>query len=186
MQWVELAFSVEPERAEELMVALVEAGAAGVEERDERTTFEKAPPGRMLLVVWVDPREVEPFLARARGAGLSGDVARRDRDEDEWRDAWKKFFGPRLVGKFLIMPSWVASYDGPAGIAIHMDPGRAFGTGAHASTRLCLQAVSAVERRAVPRRRLRLGRAVDRLRPSLPERHRGRRRHRPRLRRRLT
>jgi ribosomal protein L11 methyltransferase len=145
VKYVELAFAVEPEAAEQDLVALIECGAAGVEERDETTTFDKAPPGRALLVVWVDPADVEPFLARARAAGVAcGDVRRRDRDEDEWRDAWKKHFAPRRVGEFVIVPSWERYAPSAGDVVLDLDPGRAFGTGGHASTRLCLELLADV------------------------------------------
>jgi len=146
MRYVELAFSVPAAAAEECAARLVDAGAAGVEERDA-TTYERAPEGRVLLVVWLPPNEVAPLLERLRIEDL-GDVAvaERERDEDEWRDAWKRHFTARRVGRFVIVPSWerYAAADGE--IVLDLDPGRAFGTGGHASTRLCLEALSAVAR----------------------------------------
>src|SRR5258708_1410272 len=106
MRYVELAFSVPQAFAEACAERLVDAGASGVEERDA-TTYDRAPEGRALLVVWVAPGEVEPLLERMRLADL-GDVsvAERARDEDEWRDAWKRHFTARHVGRFVIVPSW--------------------------------------------------------------------------------
>jgi ribosomal protein L11 methyltransferase len=54
-----------------------------------------------------------------------------------WADAWRRFHRPVRVGPLWIGPSWEAPE--PGTIAVVVDPGRAFGTGAHATTRLCLE-----------------------------------------------
>lgn len=61
---------------------------------------------------------------------------------DDWADRWKEYFKPLRVGKrFLICPTWEreAAVIGPEDRLILMDPGRAFGTGQHETTRLCLE-----------------------------------------------
>ena len=148
MQLVELAFTVpvgaDGEAASEWTAALVEAGAGGVEERDG-STLDKAPPGTVTLVVWVEPDAVEPFLETMRATeGALGEalVARRDRNDDEWRDAWKRHFKARPFGRFVIVPSWETYQPSDGQIVLDLDPGRAFGTGGHASTQLCLLALS--------------------------------------------
>jgi ribosomal protein L11 methyltransferase len=75
--------------------------------------------------------EVDPAALRIRPA----------LPEDEWRDAWKRYFHIKRFGKrLIIVPSWErAAYVPTEGdVVLDLDPGRAFGTGAHASTRLCL------------------------------------------------
>lgn len=59
--------------------------------------------------------------------------------EEDWANAWKQFFKPRAVGKrLLIKPSWEdAETEGK--LVIELDPGQAFGTGEHPTTRLCLE-----------------------------------------------
>jgi ribosomal protein L11 methyltransferase len=145
-QWIEVAFPVEAERCEELIAQLYEMGAGGVEERDQ-TTFQKSrTPDQSLVVVWIPVAEAKNFLQRAADSGLppplEHDVVR---DEDEWRDVWKKFFTPRKVGRFVIVPGWENYSPAPGETVIDMDPGRAFGTGGHPSTRLCLQAISQLD-----------------------------------------
>jgi ribosomal protein L11 methyltransferase len=145
-QWIEVAFSVEPERSEELIATLHELGASGVEERDQ-TTFQKSQDtARSMLIVWIPPDDAKNFMQRAADAGLPPPVEHdRLRDEDEWRDVWKQFFAPRKVGRFVIVPGWEKYSPASDEIVIDMDPGRAFGTGGHPSTRLCLQAISQLE-----------------------------------------
>ena len=60
--------------------------------------------------------------------------------DDDWADRWKDHFKPLRVGKhFLVCPSWEECNAGPDDRVISMDPGRAFGTGHHETTRLCLE-----------------------------------------------
>ncbi len=59
--------------------------------------------------------------------------------EAEWRDAWKRYFKvSRLTRQLVVVPSWEQFTSAPDDIVIDLDPGMAFGTGTHASTRLVL------------------------------------------------
>jgi ribosomal protein L11 methyltransferase len=59
--------------------------------------------------------------------------------EEDWANAWKRFFFPHRVGKRLvIVPSWRRRARGPDDLVIRLDPGMAFGTGLHPTTRMCL------------------------------------------------
>lgn len=63
------------------------------------------------------------------------------RDED-WAHAWKKFYKPLRIGKRVVLkPSWEEFEAQPDDIIIEMDPGMAFGTGLHPTTRLCVAAL---------------------------------------------
>lgn len=60
--------------------------------------------------------------------------------EEDWRDAWKRHFTPLRVGRILIVPAWMAQADTrPDDVIISLEPGMAFGTGLHPSTRLALR-----------------------------------------------
>jgi len=62
---------------------------------------------------------------------------------DGWADAWRRFHRPLRVGPLWLGPPWAQP---PAdALAVVIDPGRAFGTGAHATTRLCLELLLALE-----------------------------------------
>jgi ribosomal protein L11 methyltransferase len=120
----------------------------GVELRDAGTLL-KTAPDRTAVIALCKPEDKEFLLASAhdvlstaRAAGLVVDpVAIRERqaDESEWRDVWKQFFRATRVGRrFTVRPSWDPG-PAPAGeFVIDLDPGRAFGTGAHPSTRLVI------------------------------------------------
>lgn len=61
-------------------------------------------------------------------------------EEQNWAESWKQFFVPRRMGKrWLVTPSWVEVYPEPGLVTIVLDPGQAFGTGDHPTTRMCLE-----------------------------------------------
>ena len=60
-------------------------------------------------------------------------------EEENWADAWKKYFKPIPLGRVTIVPAW-ESYDAkPGEVIIRIDPGMAFGTGTHETTRLVMK-----------------------------------------------
>ncbi len=61
-------------------------------------------------------------------------------DEEDWAESWKAFFWPEKVGqRFVVKPTWRTYDSDPKDIIIELDPGMAFGTGTHPTTRMCLQ-----------------------------------------------
>lgn len=59
--------------------------------------------------------------------------------EADWAEEWKRFYHPMRVGRLLVQPSWEEAGDSRSeDLVITLDPGRAFGTGQHETTRLCL------------------------------------------------
>ena len=61
--------------------------------------------------------------------------------DEDWNRRTRESFQPIRVGRFVIEPSWAPVPDTPGQIRIHLDPGQAFGTGSHETTRLCLAAI---------------------------------------------
>lgn len=62
--------------------------------------------------------------------------------QEDWAHAWKKFYKPLRVGKrVVIKPSWEACKVGSGDLLVELDPGMAFGTGLHPTTRLCVAAL---------------------------------------------
>ena len=82
-------------------------------------------------------------LERLRGLVPSVSIA--ERCEDEWAEAWKRYYKPAPIGeKLLIQPAWLEVE--PTNRAVYLnDPGMAFGTGLHASTRLCLEILESLD-----------------------------------------
>jgi len=64
-----------------------------------------------------------------------------------WADEWKRFHEPAIVGSLWIGPPWARPE--PGLMRVWIDPGQAFGTGAHATTRLCLEILHVLERESV-------------------------------------
>lgn len=61
---------------------------------------------------------------------------------ENWENNWKKYFKPVKVGKkILIRPIWIDDYDAEGRLVLNIEPGIAFGTGTHETTRLCLEAL---------------------------------------------
>jgi ribosomal protein L11 methyltransferase len=134
-----LHVDVDPEAVEEVSYLLWELGALGVEERDQ-STLNKSQAGVTLVASFTDDAAAES----ARD-GLAPLTARVEHVVgDAWRDAYKQYFkvtrlGPRLV----IRPSWEPYTAEPSDVVVTVDPGRAFGTGTHESTRLLMAALDA-------------------------------------------
>ncbi len=137
-----------PREAAEVMADAVGSLTEGVEVRDSDTII-RAGVGRAVIVSQCRPdieaevlEEIQATAQRLKDAGVAVDplsVRRREAHEDEWRDVWKQYFRALRVGKtFLIRPSWDAPAAAPGDRVIDLDPGRAFGTGGHASTRLVI------------------------------------------------
>ncbi|HEX2271529.1 MAG TPA: 50S ribosomal protein L11 methyltransferase, partial [Pyrinomonadaceae bacterium] len=70
------------------------------------------------------------------------DMNLREVENRDWLEEWKKSWQPVEVGRFIIAPPWTKLGDGARDkITIRIEPGMAFGTGTHETTRLCLQAI---------------------------------------------
>jgi ribosomal protein L11 methyltransferase len=135
-----MTVEVDREHAEDLSAELLEEGAGGVEVRDGEGLpmpgVAQPPPGRAILVAWFGDRADAEAVAAAR-AGSVEEVPDQD-----WGESWKKGLGALTIGRVHVRPTWI-SEPAPAGtVEVVLDPGMAFGTGTHATTSLCLAALS--------------------------------------------
>ena len=80
-------------------------------------------------------------LREALAAYPDVELTARPLYEQDWAVSWREFFGPVLVGRIAIVPTWVEYEASPGEVLIRIDPGQAFGTGHHETTRLCLAAL---------------------------------------------
>jgi ribosomal protein L11 methyltransferase len=122
-----------------LIASEISAAAAGTEQRGDEVVF------------WVEVANAAAAMAEVRdaalrwqAAGLAVDPAKirlaTAMPEAEWRDAWKRYFKvSHLTRQFVVVPSWEKYEPKPGEVTIDLDPGMAFGTGTHASTRLVLE-----------------------------------------------
>jgi ribosomal protein L11 methyltransferase len=130
-----LAVRVRREQADLVLAELLELAPGGLEERDEGDVVEYA--------VYGAPGELPalPDLRAAAGGALvevsTSEVA------GDWDERWKAFHEPVQVGELLVRPPWAPARPGLVDVVI--DPAQAFGTGAHATTRLCLELLLALE-----------------------------------------
>ena len=115
------------ERAEQARALMLELAPEGFEERQTAEELE--------LAAYTDGVG-GARMARAFGVAQEAAVA------PNWAERWRDFHRPVRVGPFWIGPSWE---DAPRdAVALVIDPGLAFGTGAHATTRLCLELLAAL------------------------------------------
>lgn len=89
--------------------------------------------------------QVRQILARLKAQNPDGKYGRlelemKDVDEEDWSNAWKKYYHPVQVGEHLVVcPSWEAYDRKPDEVVLTLNPGMAFGTGTHDTTRLCME-----------------------------------------------
>jgi ribosomal protein L11 methyltransferase len=154
MPWLAVILEVEAAAAEQLGDALLQAGALAVDVADasagtshERPLFAETGAA----AAWAHNRLTALFAAEAdlstavpaalHGAGLRRTMPYRVErvDDRDWVRASQNQFTPiRISPRLWIVPSWHRPPD-PRAISIILDPGLAFGTGTHPSTRLCLR-----------------------------------------------
>ena len=156
MGWQSVSFLTDASHAEPLCDALLEAGAlaASIEDADAGTPDEQpqfGEPGSVNSPGWQHSRVVALMEADADVAALLGtacaavgvpemlaytiDIV----EEQNWVQLTQSQFDPiRVSERLWIVPSWHESPD-PAAVNLILDPGMAFGTGSHPTTRLCLE-----------------------------------------------
>jgi ribosomal protein L11 methyltransferase len=127
---IRLAVRCRRELAERVLADMVELAPGGVEEEAGEDWVEYAiygAPGELPAL---------PDLEAAVGEGLVEVTSKEI--PDDWADRWQDFHEPVLVGdRILVRPSWEEPRTGS--IDLIVDPGQAFGTGAHPTTRMCLE-----------------------------------------------
>ena len=152
-RWVELSVEAPAEYAEPLSQVFHRFGDGGVaiETAGGHTPDEgeTAPLGGRTILKAYLPLDAAFRERRSRidiGVRLVGHVAslsplhERVLDEEEWESSWKQHFQPLCLGKkTVICPTWRQCYVGESDIVIKLDPGMAFGTGHHPTTRMCLE-----------------------------------------------
>jgi ribosomal protein L11 methyltransferase len=92
---------------------------------------------------------------QAFGLRPVGELRVRTVDETDWTEGWKAGYEPERIGRLLIVPSWLDPPIGTDDLVLRLDPGMAFGTGLHPTTRACLELLQRVG--PMPRRVLDVG-----------------------------
>lgn len=145
MNWYAVDVTAEEAAREAVEYALMEAGALGTEER-------VASEGGGLVAV-AGYFETEPGVESVRAAllealtiyGLASSDVRglslREVEGRDWLAEWKQNWKPSEVGRFVVAPPWSEVPEADGRVVIRVEPGMAFGTGTHETTRLCLAAI---------------------------------------------
>lgn len=164
MHWLELTVRTHPEAVESVseLLSRYTPGGVAIEE-----PIELIDEGQDYRVLTGQPVQVHAYLpvdgkeeeARQRvaeglwhlsslGPQFVGDLHTRILDEADWANAWKEHFHVTHIGRRLVIrPSWRDYTPQDDEVVLELDPGMAFGTGLHPTTRMCLEQV---ERRTQP------------------------------------
>ena len=155
MAWTSLSLTVAGDEAESWSDALLDSGAISVDVHDaEAGTPDEKPqfgePGEALPGAWdrnvvtalfepaTDARAIVDAIASELGVEIPA-ITLSTVEEQDWVRLTQAQFEPiRITGRMWILPSWHEAVE-PDAINLVIDPGLAFGTGSHATTRLCLQ-----------------------------------------------
>ena len=156
MTWLSIAIETDCQHAEALADALLEAGAlsASIEDADAGTAAETpqfGEPGSVTTPGWDRSRVIALLEAGADASALVAACAplaglvdipsftQEEVAEQNWVQLTQSQFDPiRVSDRLWIVPSWHIAPD-PEAIVLVLDPGMAFGTGSHPTTRLCLE-----------------------------------------------
>ena len=141
--WHALDVELEAGAREAVEYALMEAGALGTETETSDDSiihvtgyFETIPQRER-----VRDELFEALRIYNLPTSSVRDMSVREVAEHDWLEEWKQNWQPVEVGRFLIAPPWSDLPDRHDRIVIRIEPGMAFGTGTHETTRLCLQAI---------------------------------------------
>lgn len=136
MSWWQLAVEVPPELADAVAWLLASSSGLAAEVRDDQT-MSKARGAQVVVSMETAPDEALVAAVRAslqQVGAPDAPVSTRRHDDDGWREGWRAFFQPAVLSPRIgVHPPWADAPDVAAPVEI--DPGMAFGTGSHATTR---------------------------------------------------
>jgi ribosomal protein L11 methyltransferase len=164
MRWLELLVEAHPEAVESVseLLSSYTPGGVAIEE-----PIELIDEGQEYRVLTGQPVKVHAYLpidgkeeeARQRiaeglwhlsslGPQFVGELSTQVLNEEDWANAWKEYYHITHIGQRLVIcPSWRAYTPQENEVVLELDPGMAFGTGLHPTTRMCLEQI---ERRTRP------------------------------------
>ncbi|MBC7765778.1 MAG: 50S ribosomal protein L11 methyltransferase, partial [Hyphomonadaceae bacterium] len=167
MKWIEVKVVTTPEASEAVSAMMYEMGVNGLYIEDPRDleSFQKLPTDWDYIedaLKAKDPNQViiRAYLSEATNVNEkvtylheklklvkryceieTGDVTLLEVHEEDWANEWKQYYKPIKVGdRLVIKPTW-EPYEKQSDdeLILHLDPGMAFGTGTHETTRMCMQ-----------------------------------------------
>lgn len=161
MQWLELSVEVDAEAVEAVSEILgrVSAGTAVrptrlIRDPNDELVAREDPDAPFVVTAHladatdaggsVEATERALWHLQAFGLGRVGPLGVREVDDVDWTDAWRQHYVAQRIGRVVIVPSWAEEPIGEGEVAVILDPGMAFGTGLHPTTRGCLEMLQQV------------------------------------------
>ena len=161
MRWIEVTVPTAAAEIDGLCEELSALGVDGISIEDERDfqsfleqnrkywdyvddSLRERFSGRSVVKFYLsDDEDGRAALEKIRAA-LDRELATQYMEDQDWENSWKQYYEPIPVGeRLLIVPEWMDAE--PEGrTVLRLDPGIAFGTGSHATTRMCLEALEGV------------------------------------------
>lgn len=167
MEWQQVKITIDAQNIDTVMGALIMAGITGFEIEDPREFDEflenscyydyidedvmslKDAPASVKIYLPENAQGMETLnavkaqLARLKSEfGVESELSFVGMREEDWANNWKKYFKPIKIGERLVIkPSWEELADPEGRIVLEIDPSSSFGTGTHATTQLCLEAL---------------------------------------------
>ena len=158
MRWIEAAIPTKSGEIDELCLRLTELGVEGMSIEDEadfrsflennrkywdyvdRELDERFAGLSQVKFYVSDDEEGRAVLERVRdGTGL--EINTKTVDDEDWQNNWKEYYKPIPVGeRLMVVPEW-EDCDTGGRLPLRLEPGLTFGTGSHATTRMCLEAL---------------------------------------------
>lgn len=164
MIWKEITLSTDTEGSELIADAFFSIGCSGVKIADKKDLLDIIKSGGMWdyidekLLLADETVKVSGFVSEDSLAdkltelteilnayGINAEYIIRDIDDESWYENWKKYYSPIQAGSFVVVPKWLKYENSENKTLIFIDPGMAFGTGEHESTKMCLMLMSELE-----------------------------------------
>lgn len=162
MRWLELTVTCDNEAIEAVSEIFGRLGRGSavrptrlIRDPDDELSAREDPTAPYEITVHLPEDEAAPAAVEATERALwhlqafglrpVGELRVRSVDDADWTDAWKAGYVPQRIGRVVIVPSWLDEPIGPGEVALRLDPGMAFGTGLHPTTRGCLTLLQAIE-----------------------------------------
>lgn len=156
MRWLELASHVDSEATEAVSEVFSQVAAGGVSVEPDLIAgaddgYSVGPEATVRAYLPLDDaspaktRKIEEALWHLRAIWPVGDLQVREIAEEDWATAWKAHYTTFRIGRrVIIRPSWLDYEPKSDDIVISLDPGAAFGTGLHPTTRRCVEALEEI------------------------------------------
>ena len=155
MRWLELTVTCDNEAIEAVSEIFGRVGQGSavrptqlIRDPDDELSAREDPSAPYEITAHIPEDEAAPAAVEATKRALwhlqafglrpVGELKVRSVDDKDWSDAWKAGYVPQRIGRVVIVPSWLDEPIGPDEVALRLDPGMAFGTGLHPTTRGCL------------------------------------------------